>query len=273
MKQLDYNATVAQRLEISPATIVLRIAPDEKLFDFESGQYTILGLKQKEERIHDSEPETDDEKQTDPEKMIRRAYSISSSSLENEFLEFFITVVRSGALTPRLLNLKNGDRIYLGPKATGMFTLDQVQEEKNLLFVSTGTGLAPYISMVRTHLANQPNRQFVIIHGARYSWDLGYRDELTTLSRVCPNLTYLPTVSHPENDPTWSGQTGRVQNVLTSGTIEKETGLSLTPEYFDLFLCGNPNMIVSVREIMEGREFVKGNRKNPGTIHIEEYWK
>lgn len=272
MKKFEYNATVTQKVEISPALIVLRVSPDDKLFDFEPGQYTVLGLKRKEGRIMDSDPESNEDVDCDPEQMIRRAYSISSSSLENDFVEFYIAVVRSGALTPRLFDLKIGNRIFLGSKATGIFTLDQVPEYKNVLFVSTGTGLAPYVSMVRTHLIKYPKRQFVIIHGARYSWDLGYRDELTTLSRVCPNLIYLPMISHPDTDTTWSGLTGRVQSVLETDIIERKTELTVTPENFNLFLCGNPAMIDSVIERMEKRGFVKGDRKNPGTIHVEEYW-
>ncbi len=270
---LEYNATLAQRVEISPGLAIFRVVPDGELFAFEPGQYSVLGLKCKEPRIPDADPDPEGSKcGEDAERLIRRAYSIASSSHEREFVEFYITVVHSGEFTPRLFNLKIGDRLFLGPKATGLFTLDQASPDKHILMISTGTGLAPYISMVRTRLACNLGRKFVILNGARYSWDLGYRDELNFISRLCRNFYFFPVVSRPEKDPTWNGLKGRVQTILTSGLIEEQTGLSLTPDQFEIFLCGNPGMIEEVVNLVESRGFAKGDRKNPGTLHVEEYW-
>ncbi|MBN2328888.1 MAG: ferredoxin--NADP reductase [Candidatus Omnitrophica bacterium] len=272
-KRIEYNAALSQRIEIAPGLAIFRVVPDGDLFDFEPGQYSVLGLRCKALRIIDSDPDPDNSKcGEDPERLIRRAYSIASSSLEREFIEFYITLVRSGELTPRLFNLTIGDRLYLGPRATGLFTLNQVPSHKHILLVSTGTGLAPYISMVRSQLDCNQGRHFVVLNGARYSWDLGYRDELNFLSRLCRNFSYFPIISRPDRDPTWNGLEGRVQTLLASGVVEEKTGLSLTPENFDVFLCGNPAMIEDVIQMVEARGFVKDERKNPGTIHVEEYW-
>lgn len=208
----------------------------------------------------------------DPGRMIRRAYSIASASRSDEFLEFYLTVVMSGELTPRLFNLKLKDRLYVGPKAVGVFTLAKVEPGKHVLMVGTGTGLAPYMSMLRSELVCNGDRQFVVVHGSRYSWDLGYRTELSALARHCSNFHYMPVITRPQEDGTWRGRTGYLQNVLVSGVIEEETGLELTPDNFHIFLCGNPGMIDTVIGLMEDRGFVRDHGHDIGTLHTEEYW-
>lgn len=271
-RKLEYNAKVIQRIEIAPGLIIIRVAPEGELFDFKPGQYTVLGRKRKEPRCLGSDPEPEELQSRDPDEMIRRAYSIASSSLERKHLDIYLALVRSGELTPRLFNLQIGDPIYLGPKATGMFTLEQAPNHKHILMVSTGTGLAPYISMIRTHLRDHPDRVILVLHGARYSWDLGYRDELVTLSRVWPCLHYFGVVSRKESDSTWDGLNGYVQHYLEDRFVQEATGLSLTPDNFNAFLCGNPAMIEEAIQILEAKGFRRGDRKSPGEIHVEEYW-
>jgi ferredoxin--NADP+ reductase len=207
----------------------------------------------------------------DPGRLIRRAYSIASESRSDEYLEFYLTVVMSGELTPRLFNLKIKDRLYVGPKAVGVFTLDKAPG-KHIVMIGTGTGLAPYMSMLRSELVCNGPRQFVVVHGARFSWDLGYRTELTGLARHCGNFHYMPVITRPSEDVTWRGRSGYLQNLIASGAIEEETGLPLTPENFDIFLCGNPGMIETVIGWAEARGFVRDRGHDIGTLHTEEYW-
>jgi hypothetical protein len=94
------------------------------------------------------------------DRLIRRAYSIASSSKATAYLEFFITLVRSGGLTPRLFALEPGDHVWLGPRITGTFTLDAAPADRDVVMVATGTGLAPYMSMLRTVLHDEPHRRF-----------------------------------------------------------------------------------------------------------------
>jgi ferredoxin--NADP+ reductase len=307
----EYNAAVVSRVEVAPGLIILRVAPDTLPFGFKSGQYVVLGMKASELRIEEFEseppsvvagavesPRTDavaaaitaavagtDESQAavdaqaaavagaaaDPGRMIRRAYSIASESRPDEYLEFYLTVVMSGELTPRLFNLKIKDRLYVGPKAVGVFTLEKAPGQ-HILMIGTGTGLAPYMSMLRSELVCNGPRQFVVVHGARFSWDLGYRTELTGLARHCGNFHYIPVITRPQEDPTWRGRSGYLQNLIASGAIEEETGLELTPENFDIFLCGNPGMIETVIGWAENRGFVKDKGHDIGTLHTEEYW-
>jgi ferredoxin/flavodoxin---NADP+ reductase len=306
----EYNATVSSRVEVAPGLVILRVAPDKLPFEFKAGQYVVLGLKASEPRIaeFDAEPlsvvsRAEEAPRTgaaaanvaeavgtaesqaaveaqaasvataaaDPDRMIRRAYSIASESRADEFLEFYLTVVMSGELTPRLFNLKIRDRLYVGPKAVGVFTLEKAPG-KHVLMIGTGTGLAPYMSMLRSELECNGSRHFVVVHGARFSWDLGYRTELTGLARHCGNFHYIPVITRPQEDVTWKGRSGYLQNLVASGAIVEETGLELTPENFDIFLCGNPGMIETVIGWAEARGFVKDKGHDIGTLHTEEYW-
>ncbi|MBD3162981.1 MAG: ferredoxin--NADP reductase [Candidatus Eisenbacteria bacterium] len=271
MPALDYNATVVQRVEIAPGLVILRVVPDDRGFSFDAGQYTVLGLKRKEPRVMEADEEEPQER-ADPDKMIRRAYSIASSSKAGEYVEFYLTLVSSGELSPRLFHLGIKDRLYIGPKATGMFTLARVPQDHHVLLVGTGTGLAPYMSMLRSELVCGGPRRFVILHGARYSWDLGYRTELAGLARHCSNVCYLPVISRPGDDPSWNGPSGYLQDVLFSGIIEEHTGLEVVPESFHVFLCGNPAMIEAAQEKLLERGFVRDKGRKTGDLHTEEYW-
>jgi ferredoxin--NADP+ reductase len=267
--QSPYNATVIGREEINPQLVILRVRPDAALFDFKPGQFAVLGLQTSAPRVPEA---TVEEPSAEPDKMIRRAYSIASSSVERRYVEFYLTLVTSGQLTPRLFALKHGDRVFLGPKASGLFTLDRVAPGKAVILIATGTGLAPYISMLRTMLVNDSQRRYVVLHGARYSWDLGYRGELESLARVRPNFTYIPSITRPDEDPHFHGRSGRLQALLEQGVVEKDSGVTLDPAQADVFLCGNPEMVKVVKAILEAKGFSAGHGKEPGNIHVEEYW-
>jgi ferredoxin/flavodoxin---NADP+ reductase len=258
MPLLDYNATVSQRVEIAPGLMILRLVPDVLPFVFQAGQYTVLGMKGTVD---------------DPEKLVRRAYSIASSSRAEAFIEFYLALVRSGELTPKLFSLRVSDRLFMGAKATGMFTLARVPSDKHVILVATGTGLAPYMSMLRSEIVCGGAQKVVVLHGARYSWDLAYRTELMALSSKCPNISYLPVVSQGAGDPTWRGLTGFLQDVLFSGEVEGRAGIPLDPEQAHVFLCGNPRMVDAAKaRLVAERGYVPDHKKEIGTLHLEEYW-
>lgn len=264
----ELNAVITQRTEVSPGLFIIRVVPDGwELDGFIPGQYGVLGLPGSAPRCEGSDPE---EEPGAPEKLIKRAYSIASSSLAKEFLEFYIVLVPGGALTPRLYNLQIGDRVWLGHKITGMFTLDSVPEDQNLILIATGTGLAPYISMLRSQLTVNPDRKFGILHGARHTWELGYRSELMALDDLYPNFTYVPSISRPQLEPIeWKGETGHIQNVWSRSPFDS---ISPTPENTHIFLCGNPAMIETMLERLDEEGFVEQTRKQAGQIHVEKYW-
>jgi ferredoxin--NADP+ reductase len=264
-----YNATLIGQEAVNPQLAVIRVRPDGPLFEFKPGQFAVLGLLGREARVPEA---TTEEVPSDPDKLIRRAYSIASSSVERRHLEFYLTLITSGQLTPRLFALKHGSRLFLGPKATGVFTLDRVPGGKAVVLIATGTGLAPYISMLRTMLMNDTQRRYVVLHGARFSWDLGYRGELETLARLRPNFTYIPSITRQDQDPGFRGHAGRIQALLEQGIVEREAGLELDPALADVFLCGHPDMINSVKGMLAARGFTPDHGRETGTIHVEEYW-
>ncbi len=271
MQKRQSNAIVSQRTEVCPGLMVLRVVPDGwETPDFEPGQFAVLGLPNSAARCPDSDPE---DEAADPEKVVARAYSIASSSKTREYLEFYINLVSSGDLTPRLFNLKIGDRLWLSPKISGLFTLADVPDGASVVMIATGTGLAPYMSMLRTHLTDEAGGRLAIIHGARHSCDLGYRDELASLDRVCPTLTYIPLISRPDKEPApWSGLTGHVQDVWRNGELRETWGFHPKPDGTHVFLCGNPGMIESMEEIIKAEGFSEHTRKSPGQYHVERYW-
>jgi ferredoxin--NADP+ reductase len=270
MAKNEPNAVLTHRIEVAPGLAIFRIAPDGwTLPQFVPGQFAVVGLPGRAPRVELSDPE----EPGDPDRMIRRAYSIASSSLDRQYLELFVTLVRSGELTPRLFALKPGDRLWLGPKFTGMFTLRDVPPDQHVVFLATGTGLAPYMSMLRTHLECGGPRRHAVLLGARHSWDLGYTSELVTMARLCPNVTYLPIVSRPEKEPVpWGGATGHVQQLWTGGALDHAWGSHPTPKDTHVFLCGNPAMIVDMQKLLEGEGFVEHETRRPGQIHVEKYW-
>ncbi len=266
----NLNAVVTQIIQVSPSMKIFRIAPDGwELPDFTSGQFAALALPATAERVAGSTP---DYEEYEDGKMIKRVYSIASSSKSKEFIEFYISLVRSGALTPRLFNLQIGDRIELGNKMVGMFTLDQVPEDNNVVLVATGTGVAPYLSMLRSNILSNTNRKIVVIHGASNSWDLGYRSELMLLESITDRFIYLPTIIHVENEPSkWFGDTRFVQDMWSAGVVEKAFGEKPLPENTHIFLCGNPKMVESMFKNLEADGFKEHKRKEPGQIHVESW--
>ncbi|MBI5691948.1 MAG: ferredoxin--NADP reductase [Verrucomicrobia bacterium] len=264
-----YNATVVGREAINPLLLILRVRPDSGEYGFTPGQFAVLGLLGREPRVAEAAPE---ETVSEPDKLIRRAYSIASSSVERAYVEFYLTLVTTGGLTPRLFALAHGSRVFLGPKASGLFTLDRVAPGKAVILIATGTGLAPYVSMLRTMLIADTTRKFVVLHGSRCSWDLGYRGELESLARLRPNFTYIPSITRPEQDPHFSGRTGRIQKLLEQGVVEQLAGVKLDPAEADVFLCGNPDMIDQIKGLLLARGYTPDHGKQSGTLHVEEYW-
>lgn len=266
----ELNATVIHRSEVTHGLFIIRVKPDFEVPEFRAGQYAVLGLPGSAPRVADSDPE---DPVPDPDRLIRRAYSIASGSVQREHLEFYVALVASGALTPRLYALQEGDRVFLGRKIVGMFTLKDVPEGNDVLFVATGTGLAPYVSMLRSDYAFHAGHRTVVFHGARHSWDLGYRREMEGLVAHHDSFTYVPLVSRPGDETEeWPGLTGRVTSVFEDDTAEMVLGAPIDPARVSVFLCGNPDMILQMIDMLGAKGFRENTRKEPGSIFVEKYW-
>ena len=224
---------VVERRDHTPDLWSIRVRHEEP-FPFTPGQYATLALPP-----HDGG------------KLVERAYSIVSDH-DEQTIEFFFELVPEGALTPLLYEKGVGDEILMRRRAKGLFVLDQRPEKTHHLLVSTVTGVAPYVSMVRTTrrlLAADPQLQaprVVLIQAGSQSVELSYLDELRALDAELPWLTYIPSVSRPWEDPDWTGELGRAEDVVR----KHADTLGITPANAVAYLCGHPEMIATVRGIM-----------------------
>jgi ferredoxin--NADP+ reductase len=266
----SYNAILQQKIEVAPGLCIFRVAPlNWDLPQFSPGQYCPLGLEPAAKRVPYSVPE---EKTCPPDQLIKRPYSIASSSSQDNYLEFYIKMVENGALTPRLFALKNGDKLWMREKVFGMFTLDDIPEDKNVIFFATGTGLSPYMSMLRSHLTTDTHRKWAVVHGALNSWDLGYRDELIMMQRFCPEMKYIPIISEPSKEPTpWHGEVGFLDQVWKTKLVDKIWGEEVTPENTMVFLCGHPLMVSGMEALLQSDNFTQHTKKTPGSYIKEKF--
>ena len=240
-KPLEYNATLVERLDVTDALTVFRVQPDqppEKKPWFVPGQYCVLGLNNAEK------PELGS---------VRRSMSIASAPEDEGPVEFYIRWVAKpeseNPLTHLLWKIKAGDRMYMRAVAAGVFTIKDTIGEADTRFrvmVAAGTGSAPFVSMVRSELRRDPNAdlsKWVLLHGASYPGDLGYRDELMQLVEK-NHLKYWGTVSRPKEAPDWRGDTGRVEAFFEGARLadlEKRLGLpagGFTPKNVVIYICG-----------------------------------
>jgi ferredoxin--NADP+ reductase len=251
------NATLVERIELDPTLAIFRIRPDAIPPPgtpwFLPGQYVTIGVAK-----------------------IQRAYSIASDPEERRWLEFYIRFAREPAtespLTHLLWALPVGARLHIGEKIAGRFTLERTVaagDTRLKLLVGAGTGLAPFVSMVRhAERAGDPAGlgRFVILHGVSHPHELAYRDELTEAASRS-GLRYLPTVSRPAGHPEWTGLTGRVESLLEDGRVE---GLSLRPEQAVVYVCGFRDTIAgSVRRLLR-RRYIPEDRRLRRLLGIAE---
>jgi len=294
LREEFYNATITAFEPTHTDLWVLRVKPDSGDTSYVPGQYASLGLGYWEERIDDAD---DPEAEQRWDKLIRRSYSISSRMFdENGYLtddngldelEFYIVLVAPTpdnvpALTPRLALKEVGDRIYLGPKVAGRYTLAPVIDPgAEIVFFSTGTGEAPHNGMVVELLRKGHTGPIVSAVTVREAKDLGYADKHRDLEARYPNYHYMPM---PTREP---GVPKRYLQDLIRDDDFAELGVTLSPATSHVFLCGNPAMIgipeeedgelvfpetVGVVELLSEQGFTVDRRNAPGNIHFEEYW-
>lgn len=276
--QDPFNARLVERELIHDTLGIFRIAyEDGEVNDFEPGQFTNLALMPPPQVLAADAAlaEQGERRRPGRVKLVRRAYSIASPPREKRWLEFYIVAVDEGALTPRVFDLRVGDRLFMDTKIKGHFTIKDVPDGRNLVTVATGTGLAPFLSMYQQY-KDTPGRfnRFVFIHGVRVEEDLGYRAILEQLAKDDPRVVYLPAVSRAPADSAFAGYRGRVTSLFADGTYERATGKKLDPATDHVFLCGNPAMIDQLeQELVERDGFVvKSPRQKDGNLHFERYW-
>ena len=261
------NATIEDRRDPNERCAILRVRPDVlPIPRFLPGQFVQLGLPE----IARPRPGAAPIDAPPRFRIAKRSYSIASSAHDTDGYEFYVALVLEGRLTPELWKLDAGGRCWIDPRPLGSFTLDGIPSGTDLVMVATGTGLSPYLSMLRTHRDDPPWRRFVLIHGVRQAADLAYREELEARERDDAGFRYVPVVSREPS--TWTGLHGHVQAALGPEEFEREAGFPLDPTACHVFLCGNPDMVRDVRARLEPSGFRPPTASGPGTLHFEKYW-
>ena len=248
MDDKHYRGRITKRIDFAPDLWMLRIDPGAK-FGFTAGQYATLGI------AHEDRP-------------AERPYSIVSSPYENE-LEFFFELVPQGETTPPLYHMQPGDEVMIRKVAKGRFTFEAGRAgHTNHLMVSTVTGIAPFVSYVRTLFKDWKEGTFVgdhklfLLNGASRSWEFGYRDEIEEIAKQVPWLRCVFTVSRPWEDLNWKGEIGRVDELIRKYTDQ----WGCTSANSMAYLCGNPAMVEHGKDILRRVGFTKENLKE------EVYW-
>jgi ferredoxin--NADP+ reductase len=233
------EAELIERTDISANLAILRFRVAERP-SFAAGQFATIRL-------------------TVDGEVVERPYSIVSSPYE-PFLEFFIELVPGGSITPKLWELELGSTILVRRRIVGQLTLDTGVTHH--LMLATVTGVAPFVSILRTQQIDRErgaatDHRFLVIQGASQSADFGpYRHELEALSRG-GWLTYIPTVSRPWVEPSWKGETGRIEDVLR----KHADLLGFDHTNSTAYACGHPQMVANVKAMLARARFRKDQIK------------
>jgi ferredoxin/flavodoxin---NADP+ reductase len=204
-------------------------------FRFRNGEFTMIGLKV-------------------GEKPLLRAYSVASANYEDR-LEFFSIKVPDGPLTSRLQHLKQGDEIIVSRKATGTLVIDNLEDGRNLYLIGTGTGLAPFLSVIKDPETYERFEKVVLLHGCRRVKELAYGEMIT---EKLPNDELI-------------GDYIRITDLINSGKLFGDIGLaSLDPAHDRVMICGSPALVADTRTLLNGKGFVEGNHGEPAQFVVEK---
>ena len=223
-------------------------------FRFKNGQFTMLGMEV-------------------AGRPLLRAYSVVSPNYD-ESLEFFSIKVPNGPLTSRLQHVKVGDPVIISRKATGTLVLDNLLPGRNLYLLGTGTGLAPFMSLIRDFETYERFERVILVHGCRFIADLAYSEFIENIlpadehigEEVRAKLIYYPTVTR---EP--FRHRGRITHLLASDKLPADIGLPpLARETDRVMLCGSPQMVQDIRSLLAERAFVEGNHGEPGHFVVEK---
>jgi len=203
-----------------------------------------------------------------PEGFVSRSYSLASAP--GKELEVLLARVGEGALTPALFDLVEGASVSVDTKPQGFFTFDYVPPHRELWMLATGTGLGPFLSMLRSGEAFAGAERVILAHGTRGPAELAHRKELETLAlERLGSFLYLPVLSR---EPEAGSMAGRITTVLASGELERKAQTQLSPTSSHLLLCGNPAMIDEIIGQLAERGLRRHRQRTPGHITTEKYW-
>jgi len=223
---------------------------DAPVEDYRAGQFTRLALDIGDDRV-------------------ARSYSYVNAPHERP-LEFYFITVPDGPLTTRMVELDEGDRIWVQAKAAGLFTLDWLQDSETLWMLSTGTALGVFLAILKTDEPWQRFRNVVLVHGVRTGAELTYRDTIAALRERHPEQFRMVSMVSREDHP--EALRGRITHAIEDRRLEEAVGLELHPDTSQVMLCGNPDMVRDTTALLEARGMKRNRRKEPGHITTEKYW-
>ena len=225
-------------------------------FRFTAGQFARLGVRKASGAI------------------VWRGYSMVSSPFD-EFLEFFSIVVPGGEFTSELSQLVVGDEILIEKLAHGFLTLDRFIDGKNLWLLSTGTGIAPFLSMLQDFEVWQRFERIILVYSVRAQAELAYRDMLDEIltreyvAEYAHKFTFVPVVTR---EKVAGCLDARITDLLTSGELERFVDLPMEAEHSRVLLCGNPEMVEDCRMLLQKRDMQLSLTRRPGAVAVENYW-
>ena len=240
---------------LTPNLFTLRTTRDPG-FRFTAGQFARLGVRKPSGCI------------------VWRAYSMVSAP-HDEFLDFFSIVVPDGEFTSELSRLKVGDELLVEKQAFGFLTLDRFPDGRDLWLLATGTGIAPFLSILQDFEAWQRFERIVLVYSVRQQRELAYQQLIADLPQreylegLGDKLTYVPVVTR-EQVP--GALHGRITQLIETGELERAAGLALSPEHSRIMLCGNPQMIEDTRAVLKTRDLQLALTRRPGQVAVENYW-
>ena len=203
------------------------------------------------------------------EPMLGRPYSFVNAPGTKPH-EFYFITVPDGPLTPRLAALEPGDPVWLLRNANGFFSVGEIPAADALWCLATGTGIGPFLSMLRTPETWEKFQRVVLVHAVRFAEELTYREVIADIAAAHPGaFTCIPVVSrepHPDALP------GRIPALIADGRLETRAGVPLTADNAHAMLCGNPAMVDDVQAVLAARGMRRHRRREPGHVTVETYW-
>jgi ferredoxin/flavodoxin---NADP+ reductase len=243
MSETFHQARVIENRQWTDTLFSLRV--EGPRLNFEAGQFVRIGIEPK----------------------LVRAFSFVNAP-QDPVLEFYGVVVPQGPLSPRLAQLKKGDVLLVASNPAGFLVLSEVPDAETLWLVSTGTGIAPFLSILRTETPWARFRNVVLVHAVRHANELAYKDLLHELLEQRPSFRYVTFVSR-EAAP--GSLAGRIPSAVRDGRLEAAAGLALDLRSH-VMLCGNPQMLKDATAALAERGMRKHRRRNPGHIAVESFW-
>jgi ferredoxin/flavodoxin---NADP+ reductase len=240
---------------LTPNLFTLRTSRDPG-FRFTAGQFARLGVRKPSGCI------------------VWRAYSMVSAP-HDEFLDFFSIVVPDGEFTSELSRLAVGDELLVDKQAFGFLTLDRFPDGRDLWLLATGTGIAPFLSILQDFEAWQRFERIILVYSVREARELAYQQLIAELPQrdylegLGSKLLYLPVVTREQ---TPGALHGRITTLIENGELERAADLQLAPEHSRIMLCGNPQMIEDTRAVLKARDLNLAMTRRPGQVAVENYW-